>query len=293
MSHAVGGAPVTYVEPPVVPKDDYIYLQKELEQQTNSEEHKAVSEEEDHLIEDNLNGGEDFAETESFARSSFTEEAEHPPPPTEEPYLPPAPPVDSEIPHLESDFVLGTSQEQVGEELLPEVPPHEDSDTIEYSFQNSHFQEDEEEEVQAPVPRPPTPPPQLLHANEQVEHTDHLFHSPVKHVETPLEESPDNARMDLVGGTDHFAVEKHEATPLHYAAASGSGEDTIGDFEQEAALETSEHPFEGDAQIAKTHDVTVNESVAHPLPVLEDFPPIAQKSQPSFQDIKNDLENKQ
>ncbi|VUZ42798.1 unnamed protein product [Hymenolepis diminuta] len=102
-----------------------------------------------------------------------------------------------------------------------------------------------------------------------------------------------NAHLNLVGGTDQFAAEKHEATPLHFAEGDGAGEATIGGFEQEVPLSSREHILEGDRHVADTFGVVISEHQLPPQqPVMKAAEPVIEETKPTFEEIKRDLEKK-
>ncbi|KAM3177883.1 hypothetical protein ACTXT7_003667 [Hymenolepis weldensis] len=169
------------------------------------------------------------------------------------------------------------------------------------SFEAQAHQESFESESQhftheLPVEQPPNliPLPELLHANEEIEQTDHILESPVGHMETPEDTGLiDNAHLNLVGGMDQFAAEKHEATPLHFAEGDGAGEATIGDFEQEVPLSSREHILEEDRHVANTFGVVISEHQLPPQqPVMKAAEPVIEETKPTFEEIKRDLEKK-
>lgn len=342
-----------------MPKDDLLYLQKELEEHLNKAESAAFGEE-DHEHHEALNGSGSIAkDSEAVSPNTFSDQAESPTPSIEEDYLPP-PPEKSNVSFHEEfqehnlppespesqqevaagfeeshpiDFTPETPQKEIPE-FIPEyhheeVPEHFEDGTHEeeehfephqetyapeehtFKYQEPELEESEHQQEEFPEPEahqetfiheipaqePPSslPLPNLLHANEEIEHTDHILESPVGHMETHEDIGlMDNAHMHLVGGMDQFAAEKQEATPLHFAEGHGAGEATIGHFEQESPLESTEHIHEGGRHVADAYGVVINE---HPLPPQQPVmkpidQPVMEEPKPSFEEIKRDLEKK-
>ncbi|VDM26720.1 unnamed protein product [Hydatigera taeniaeformis] len=395
-----------YVEPPVVPKDDLIYLQKELEEHLNKSEDTPFTSEGNQIILDDRNGEGVAKAPEGFSQSTSGEQNYSPTPSIEGDFLPPAPTVKSELPPQ------GALQEdaEFGEHFYPDTALHEDFDVPEFDsnhfheaeaevdeendehfnnqepfnvqkhyeaseqfdeqeyfddhehfegqelheqpehsniqdhfedqeqheglahFENQQFlenqehfenmemdgsqerlenhyhwenqdhynsqeynEEEREPEVQSELPPQNSPTPELLHASEQVEHTDHLLENPEGFIEPPTNiDLLDAAHMDLVGGVDQFAVEKQESTPFHSAAGIGAGEAVINDFEQAASLALNEHPVESNRHMADALGVVVTEQPEAPQlpPIIQTEELLPQEAKPSFHDIKTNLEKR-
>lgn len=334
------------------PKNDLLYLQKDLEKHLSKADNSAYSDEE-------LNGGEVAKDNVTFSQSTFTEQIDSATPSIGEDYLPPAPPLRSDTSsHEEGDF-----QEQ----FLPEVSQQEDLNTPEFAPESHqeepliirelnpeeglhHFEPERHEIIQEGfeyqkhfVPEEetfgskeqviaeirdeterqesfenqsqqegfelsqhfkhrttieqspnPTPLPELLHANEGIEHTDYILESPVAQMESPEDvELIDSAHMNLVEESDQFAVEKQESVPLHFTAGDGAGEALLGGFEQEAPLASRGHIPEGDRHIADAIGVVISKHPkASQQPVMMPVEPVTGEVKPSFEEIKRDLEKK-
>nr|CDS26870.1 expressed conserved protein [Hymenolepis microstoma] len=125
-----------FVDPPVVPKDDLLYLQKELEEHLNKAEGAAYS---DGNHTEGLNGGV-VKSSDLIPQSIFSEQADSPTPSIEEDYLPPAPPPEKSYTSVHEE------EEEFQEHSLPETPHQEELPISEFTPEsiNEEVSQDEE-----------------------------------------------------------------------------------------------------------------------------------------------------
>ncbi|VDO05079.1 unnamed protein product [Rodentolepis nana] len=112
-----------FVDPPVVPKDDLLYLQKELEEHLSKAE-DAVYSDGNHA--EGLNGGV-IKSSDLIPQSIFSEQSDSPTPSIEEDYLPPAPPPEKSYTSVHGE------EEEFQEHDLPEIPHQEEVPTSEFT----------------------------------------------------------------------------------------------------------------------------------------------------------------
>nr|CDS18751.1 hypothetical protein EgrG_000658900 [Echinococcus granulosus] len=207
-----------------------------------------------------------------------------------------------EVPEQQEEH-FGDQEQSENEEHIESMELHESQEKFQnpsYFENQEHYkdqeycEEEKEPEVESELPIEHPSPPELLHASEQVEHTDHLLENPEGHIETPQDtDILDKAHMNLVGETDQFTVEKQESTPFHSIARIGAGEAEIDDFQPEASLASSEHPAEWNRHTADALDIAVSEQPIVPQPpVMHIKDAVQQEAKPSFHDIKKNLERR-
>lgn len=206
-----------------MPKDDLLYLQKELEEHLNKSEHTPFTSEENQLILDDLNGEGIVKETEGFSQSTFTEQIDSPTPSMEEDFLPPAPPVKSE-----NQEVL-QEESELGDHFYPEAPHQEELNNPE--FAPHHFQEDVAEI-----------------GEESKEHFDDQKHFEAQQY---YDESEQFANQEYFDNREHFEDQKLHEEPEQYdnrehfeiqdQLEDQDQHEGLAQFENQQSLDNQEH----------------------------------------------------
>lgn len=288
-----------YVESSGEPQDDLHHLQKELEQHLSKAETSIA------------NSGGLTAEYTNSPTPSIEEELPPPTPPPksdlqedidyQEEYLPEIPSQEdysaSQENFDEQEAIVGEEgSEYFGNDTQSEVEEfgeHIDPvDVIEHPGGEEQLENEESYYIQEEIEEPKSTP-ELYHANEEEEidhphmevseaHMDDLHHAEIM----------DNAKMNLVEGTDRFAVEKKESTTLHYTSNEGAGESMLSDFEHEASLNSQEHIDEQKRHMAESLGVAVKEAQSSPS-LQPTVKPTPMEPRPTFQEIRRTLEKKE